>query len=214
METHSVVYSSNCWISTVGILPYPVANAHRSVICFNYVLLVFPNPKWYLPSISSKDIQNFISCVNDVSDGSPSRIRIVRRISFGITTRPRSSIRLTIPVAFILLPPQIIFWLCEVSISALFLIMRTFMLLTLLLYKTKKPNKRKYPYDTYYIRGRLLLLTWISHLQQSWQKEGSGLQEGVKLAQKCVKRRKRCIWKQAPKCDNLCHSKRQEEFET
>lgn len=38
--------------------------------------------------------------VNDISDGSPSRIRIVRRISFGITTRPRSSIRLTIPVAF------------------------------------------------------------------------------------------------------------------
>ena len=41
------------------------------------------------------------SCVNDVSDGSPSRIRIVLRISFGMTTRPRSSMRLTIPVAFI-----------------------------------------------------------------------------------------------------------------
>ena len=39
--------------------------------------------------------------VNVVCAGSPSRIRIVRRISFGITTRPRSSIRLTIPVAFI-----------------------------------------------------------------------------------------------------------------
>ena len=39
--------------------------------------------------------------VNVVCSGSPSRIRIVRRISFGITTRPRSSIRLTIPVAFI-----------------------------------------------------------------------------------------------------------------
>ncbi len=40
--------------------------------------------------------------VNVVSKGSPSRIRIVRRISFGITTRPRSSIRRTIPVAFII----------------------------------------------------------------------------------------------------------------
>ena len=40
--------------------------------------------------------------VNDVSVGSPSRIRIVLRISLGITTRPRSSILLTIPVAFII----------------------------------------------------------------------------------------------------------------
>lgn len=39
--------------------------------------------------------------VNVINDGSPSRIRIVLRISFGITTRPRSSMRRTIPVAFI-----------------------------------------------------------------------------------------------------------------
>ena len=45
--------------------------------------------------------QNFSLGVNDICDGSPSRIRIVRRISLGITTLPRSSIRLTIPVAFI-----------------------------------------------------------------------------------------------------------------
>lgn len=38
--------------------------------------------------------------VSVICDGSPSRIRMVRRISFGMTTRPRSSIRLTIPVAF------------------------------------------------------------------------------------------------------------------
>ena len=44
---------------------------------------------------------NRLSAVNDVSVGSPSRMRMVRRISLGITTRPRSSIRLTIPVAFI-----------------------------------------------------------------------------------------------------------------
>ena len=50
-------------------------------------------------------LQKLYSCVNDVSDGSPSRIRIVLRISFGMTTRPRSSIRLTIPVAFIVDSP-------------------------------------------------------------------------------------------------------------
>lgn len=44
---------------------------------------------------------NLFSDVNVVCDGSPSRIRMVLLISFGITTRPRSSIRLTIPVAFI-----------------------------------------------------------------------------------------------------------------
>ena len=38
---------------------------------------------------------------NVICDGSPSRIRMVRRISLGMTTRPRSSIRRTIPVAFI-----------------------------------------------------------------------------------------------------------------
>ena len=37
--------------------------------------------------------------------GSPSRILMVRRISLGMTTLPRSSMRLTIPVAFILFPP-------------------------------------------------------------------------------------------------------------
>ncbi len=43
--------------------------------------------------------------VNVVRSGSPSRIRMVRRISFGMTTRPRSSILLTIPVAFIYKSP-------------------------------------------------------------------------------------------------------------
>ena len=46
--------------------------------------------------------RNFSDTVNDVCKGSPSRIRMVRRISLGITTLPRSSILLTIPVAFIL----------------------------------------------------------------------------------------------------------------
>ncbi len=37
----------------------------------------------------------------NISRGSPSLILRVLLISFGITTRPKSSIRLTIPVAFI-----------------------------------------------------------------------------------------------------------------
>ena len=45
--------------------------------------------------------QNFSHGDNVVSDGSPSRMRMVRRISLGMTTLPRSSILLTIPVAFI-----------------------------------------------------------------------------------------------------------------
>lgn len=45
--------------------------------------------------------QNFSLGVNVIRDGSPSRIRIVLLISLGITTLPRSSILLTIPVAFI-----------------------------------------------------------------------------------------------------------------
>ncbi len=45
--------------------------------------------------------QNLSKSVNVVSKGSPSRILIVLLISFGITTRPRSSMRRTIPVAFI-----------------------------------------------------------------------------------------------------------------
>ena len=48
-----------------------------------------------------------VFCVHVICGGSPSRIRMVRRISFGITTRPRSSIRRTIPVAFIALMPPI-----------------------------------------------------------------------------------------------------------
>ena len=40
---------------------------------------------------------------NVVSEGSPSRMRRVLRISLGMTTRPKSSILLTIPVAFILI---------------------------------------------------------------------------------------------------------------
>ena len=50
---------------------------------------------------SNIEKQYFSHCVNDVNDGSPSRMRRVRRISFGMTILPRSSTRRTIHVAFI-----------------------------------------------------------------------------------------------------------------
>jgi len=46
-----------------------------------------------------------LNCSNVVSSGSPSFILKVFLISFGITTLPKSSIRLTTPVAFKTLPP-------------------------------------------------------------------------------------------------------------
>ena len=50
--------------------------------------------------------QNLSHRANVICDGSPSRIRMVLRISLGMTTRPRSSIRRTMPVAFIYeIPP-------------------------------------------------------------------------------------------------------------
>ena len=45
--------------------------------------------------------RNTSNGVNVVCEGSPSRLGQVRRVCLGITIRPRSSIRRTIPVAFI-----------------------------------------------------------------------------------------------------------------
>ena len=47
---------------------------------------------------------NLSFTVNDVNNGSPSRIRRVLRISFGMTILPKSSTRRTMPVAFISFP--------------------------------------------------------------------------------------------------------------
>ena len=66
-------------------------------------LYVPPHPIRFSNPIIPK--QNRSHHSNVICDGSPSRIRIVRRISLGMTTRPRSSIRRTIPVAFILKTP-------------------------------------------------------------------------------------------------------------
>ena len=93
-----------------------VGNDHRAACCFYFFL---PNPhalafvlRHYVQSSphlfdrSSMAKQNLSHRANVICDGSPSRMRMVRRISFGMTTRPRSSIRRTIPVAFIYeIPP-------------------------------------------------------------------------------------------------------------
>ncbi len=50
----------------------------------------------------STSIQKTKSCVIVFSEGAPSRSRIVLRISFEITTLPRSPILRTIPVAFMI----------------------------------------------------------------------------------------------------------------
>ena len=74
-------------------------------------ILVNPHAMWQVcsflhsnPILLDKSIRaykNRATGVNVVSVGSPSRILIVRRISFGMTTLPSSSMRRTIPVAFI-----------------------------------------------------------------------------------------------------------------
>ena len=53
------------------------------------------------PAVSASDRASASDCNNVFREGSPSRMRIVLRISLGITIRPRSSILRTIPVAFI-----------------------------------------------------------------------------------------------------------------
>ena len=75
--------------------PHMVFKKYKiNILCFCVVLFL---PHYALCTA----IQNLSKNVNVVSDGSPSRIRMVRRISLGMTTRPRSSILRTIPVAFI-----------------------------------------------------------------------------------------------------------------
>jgi hypothetical protein len=52
--------------------------------------------------------QNLSLGVNVVCKESPSQMRSVRRISFGITILPKSSTLLTMPVAFIYLSPFLV----------------------------------------------------------------------------------------------------------
>ena len=67
-------------------------------IRLRYLYIHFP---MYRSFADSSPIQNTKSCVNVFSEGSPSRKRMVLHISFGMETRPKSSILRTIPVAFI-----------------------------------------------------------------------------------------------------------------
>lgn len=83
---------------------------HRAVLFFlakptaPFVVPMYP----YHPRLLAKsniEKQNTSHRVNDVCNGSPSRIRRVLRISFGMTILPRSSTRRTMPVAFIFFSP-------------------------------------------------------------------------------------------------------------
>ena len=79
----------------------PLPNPHGLVLILRHYVQSSP----HLFDRSSMAKQNLSHRANVICDGSPSRIRMVRRISLGMTTRPRSSIRRTIPVAFMLYLP-------------------------------------------------------------------------------------------------------------
>lgn len=75
-------------------------------LCYIYVSF-----QPFRPASFSISAYSLSKTPNVVCGGSPSRIRSVLRISFGITTRPKSSILLTIPVAFIcsILLPKLLY---------------------------------------------------------------------------------------------------------
>ena len=75
----------------------PLPNPHGFALILRHYVQSIP----HLFDRSNMAKQNLSHRANVICDGSPSRIRMVRRISLGMTTLPRSSIRLTIPVAFI-----------------------------------------------------------------------------------------------------------------
>ena len=107
-------------------MPHDACIGHRAAFSFCFTLSRIPTAKTYHfvtmyyphPCLLAKSPiakQNLSHRANVICDGSPSRIRSVRRISLGMTTRPRSSMRRTIPVAFIVAPPMLFilprFWL-------------------------------------------------------------------------------------------------------
>ena len=77
--------------------PFPIHTVPSLIVVtmYNY------HPR--LLAKSNIEKQYFSHCVNDVCNGSPSRIRRVLLISFGMTILPKSSTRRTMPVAFIIL---------------------------------------------------------------------------------------------------------------
>ena len=82
-------------------------------LCLSFMILALCI---HLPSHLSSSLSmanpNLSYSDNIICDGSPSRIRNVRRISFGMTTLPKSSILLTMPVAFIIVCPPLIPTIC------------------------------------------------------------------------------------------------------
>ena len=94
-------------------MPHDACIDHRAAFsfCFTLSRILMVNDHHFVTMYyfhpfrlakSSIAAQNLSHGANVICNGSPSRIRIVRRISLGMTTRPRSSMRRTIPVAFIL----------------------------------------------------------------------------------------------------------------
>ena len=65
----------------------PLMNPHGFALILRHYVQSSP----HLFDRSSMAKQNLSHRANVISDGSPSRIRMVLRISLGITTRPRSS---------------------------------------------------------------------------------------------------------------------------
>ena len=85
--------------SFISIYPFRI----RTVSALFVVTMYNYHPRRLAKSPIAK--QNLSHRVNDVCNGSPSRIRRVLRISFGMTILPRSSTRRTMPVAFIFFSP-------------------------------------------------------------------------------------------------------------
>ena len=85
--------------SLISIYPFRIrtVSALFAITMYNY------HPR--LLAKSNIEKQNTSHRVNDVCNGSPSRMRSVLLISLGMTILPKSSTRLTMPVAFIRLSP-------------------------------------------------------------------------------------------------------------
>ena len=81
----SVVYQRVCAICTFALTHSRIPTAKT----YHFVTMYYSHPRRLARSSIAK--QNLSHRANVICDGSPSRIRRVRRISLGITTRPRSS---------------------------------------------------------------------------------------------------------------------------
>ena len=97
----SVVYQRVCAICTFPLTLSRIPAAKT----YHFVTMYYFHP--FRLAKSSIATQNRSHHVNDVCNGSPSRMRRVLRISLGMTILPKSSTRLTMPVAFIISSPLV-----------------------------------------------------------------------------------------------------------